>query len=87
MVENFIESFAKIIATYSEDVRVERKDIDDSFSEITIFARGEDAGKLIGKEGKMINAIKTLISGCKAKEDRNYRVIVKTVEEDQDNAN
>jgi len=33
-------------------------------------------GKLIGKEGRMINSIKTVISGCKAKGGVNYRVNV-----------
>lgn len=82
MVENFIESFAKIIANQPEDIRIERKDIDESFSEISLYARREDAGKLIGKEGKMISAIKTLVSGCKAKENRSYRIIVKILEEE-----
>jgi hypothetical protein len=82
MVENFIETFAKIVANQPNDIRVERKDIDEGFSEIVLYARREDAGKLIGKEGKMISAIKTLISGCKAKENRSYRVMVKILEEE-----
>jgi predicted RNA-binding protein YlqC (UPF0109 family) len=81
MVEQFIETFAKTIANFPDDIRVEREDIDEGFSEIFIFAKREDAGKLIGKEGKMINALKTLISGCKAKENRSYRVLVKILEE------
>ena len=84
MVENFIETFAKIIANQPDEIRVERHDIDDTFSEIVLFARREDAGKLIGKEGKMISAIKTLISGCKAKENRSFRVMVKIIEEEED---
>jgi len=82
MVEEFVESFAKIIANKPDDIRVERKDIDEGFSEILLFARKEDAGKLIGKEGKMISAIKTLVSGCKAKENRSYRIMVKILEEE-----
>lgn len=81
MVENFIASFAKIIANHPEEIRAERVDVDDGFSEIFLFARKEDAGKLIGKEGKMISAIKTLISGCKAKDNRSYRIVVKIIEE------
>jgi len=40
----------------------------------------EDIGKLIGKEGRMINSIKAVISGCKAKGGKNYRVNVKAAE-------
>ena len=54
--------------------------MDEGFDEITIYAHSEDVGKLIGKEGKMINAIKTVISGCKAKGGNNYRVNVKAVD-------
>jgi len=85
MVEKFVENFAKIIASFPEDISVKREDVDENFSEITIFAKQEDAGKLIGKEGKMINAIKTLVAGCKAKENRSYRVVVKVIEEGNEN--
>ena len=40
-----------------------------------------DTGKLIGKDGKMINSLKTLISGCKAKDGKSYRVTVKANDE------
>ncbi len=35
---------------------------------------------VIGKDGKMINAIKTVIIGCKAKDNTSYRVTVKAIE-------
>ncbi len=80
MVENFILEFAKLIADYPNEIEIERKDIDDSFSEIIIKANKSDTGKLIGKNGKMISSIKTIISGCKAKENRSFRVVVKANE-------
>ncbi len=80
MVENFILEFAKLIADYPNEIEIERKDIDDSFSEIVIKANKSDTGKLIGKNGKMISSIKTIISGCKAKENRSFRVVVKANE-------
>lgn len=81
MVDKFLEEFAKLIATYPEKVKVKRVDVDDSFSEIIICADSSDTGKLIGKNGKMINAIKTVIIGCKAKDQRSYRVTVKSDDE------
>ena len=81
MVENFVLKFAKLLATVPEDIKVEKQDINSEFSEITIYANKVDAGKLIGKEGKMIGAIKTLISGCKAKDGVSYKVSVVTKEE------
>ena len=77
MVEAFLSSYTKLLVEHPEDISIEIKEMDESFDEITIFANSEDIGKLIGKQGRMINAIKTVISGCKAKGGKNYRVNVK----------
>jgi predicted RNA-binding protein YlqC (UPF0109 family) len=81
MAEKFIYTFATLVAAKPEALKVERKDVDDSFSEITLIADKSDTGKLIGKEGKMISALKSVISGCKAKENRSYRIVIKSHEE------
>ena len=78
MVADFIAQFAKLIASHPEDVRVEVASKDE-FSEITLYANQADVGKLIGKEGKMIGAIKTVISGCKAKDGVSYRINVEAI--------
>jgi predicted RNA-binding protein YlqC (UPF0109 family) len=77
MVKDFLLSYAKLLVNNPEDISIEISQIDESMDEITIFANSEDIGKLIGKEGRMINSIKTVISGCKAKGGKNYRVNVK----------
>ncbi len=81
MAEKFILSFAKLIADKPEVVEVTREDIDEGFTEITVIADKCDTGKLIGKNGKMISSLKTIISGCKAKEGRSYRVTINAHEE------
>lgn len=81
MVHDFLETFAKLIADNPQNVKVDRVDVDDTFSEVIIHADKGDTGKLIGKDGKMINSIKTVISGCKAKDGRSYRITVKANEE------
>jgi len=78
MISEFVASFAKLIATYPDDVRVDVKE-GDEVTEILLFANQADIGKLIGKEGKMIGAIKTVISGCKAKDGVSYRINVEAV--------
>ena len=75
MVEKFVETYAKMIATYPEDIVVDIRYENDLY-DIDLFANREDLGKLIGKDGKMIGAIKTVISGCKAKNGKNYRINV-----------
>ncbi len=78
MVADFIAQFAKLIASHPEDIRVEMETLGE-VAEITLFANQADVGKLIGKEGKMIGAIKTVISGCKAKDGLSYRINVEAV--------
>ncbi len=75
MVDDFVAEFAQLIASHPEDIRVETLDQGD-FMEIILYANQQDVGKLIGKEGKMIGAIKTVISGCKAKDGKSYRINV-----------
>jgi len=67
-----------MIANYPEDVQVEATEGNEMI-EIVLHANQADVGKLIGKEGKMIGAIKTLISGCKAKDGKSYRINVEAI--------
>ena len=78
MISEFVAQFAKLIASYPDDVRVDVKE-GDEVTEILLYANQADIGKLIGKEGKMIGAIKTVISGCKAKDGVSYRINVEAV--------
>jgi hypothetical protein len=78
MISDFVAQFARLIASYPDDIRVEVKE-GDEITEIVLFANQADIGKLIGKEGKMIGAIKTVISGCKAKDGVSYRINVEAV--------
>ena len=78
MIADFVAQFAKLIASNPDDIRVEVKE-GDKIIEIILFANQSDIGKLIGKECKMIGAIKTDISGCKAKDGVSYRINVEAV--------
>ena len=78
MIADFVAGFAKLIASYPDDIRVTVED-GDEVTEIVLYANQADIGKLIGKEGKMIGAIKTVISGCKAKDGVSYRINVEAI--------
>ncbi len=80
MVTDFLLSYTKLLVSHPEDISVTITEMDENFDEIIILANSEDVGKLIGKEGKMINAIKTVISGCKARGGKSYRVNVKVAD-------
>jgi predicted RNA-binding protein YlqC (UPF0109 family) len=76
MIEDFVKSYAKLIVANPDDIEVTINQIDDSFSEITINANSADIGKIIGKNGNMINALKTMVNGCKAKDGISYKIQV-----------
>ncbi len=78
MIADFVAEFAKLIALYPDDIKVEVNE-GDEITEIVLYANQADIGKLIGKSGKMIGAIKTVISGCKAKDGVSYRINVEAV--------
>ena len=78
MISDFVAQYAKLIASNPDDIRVE-VDESDEITQIVLYANQADIGKLIGKEGKMIGAIKTVISGCKAKDGVSYRINVEAV--------
>ena len=79
MVENFLKQYAIMIADFPNSVRTE-KNVGEEFTEIIIYADKADTGKLIGKDGKMINAIKTVILGYKAKDPTQYKITVKAAD-------
>ena len=79
MVEEFVEQYTKLIVNNPEDITITKKMIDDNFCEITINSNPQDLGKLIGKNGNMINAIKTILKGCKAKDNISYKIQVQSI--------
>ena len=81
MVEDFLREYATLIADYPEKIKTQRVELGENFAEIIIYADKIDTGKLIGKNGKMINAIKTVIGACKSKDSTAYRVRVCCLEE------
>jgi len=75
-MKEFVTTYSKMIVNHPDDINVEIKEVDETFSEVIITANNEDIGKLIGKNGNMINAIKTILNGCKAKDGISYKIQV-----------
>ena len=79
MIVNFITEYTKLIVSNPSDISVELEMLSDDFARITINANEADIGKLIGKNGNMINAIKTMANGCKAKDGISYKLQVQSI--------
>jgi len=80
MVVDFVTELAKMLSFEPEKIKSEVIPHED-FDEIVIWAKKADVGRIIGKDGSMVKAIKTVISGCRAKEDKNYKITVKILDE------
>jgi predicted RNA-binding protein YlqC (UPF0109 family) len=81
MITDFIRSYVELIVDHTDNITILQKEIDSNFIELTIVVKQEDTGKLIGKNGNMINSLKTLVNGCKAKNGFSYKIVVKGEEE------
>jgi predicted RNA-binding protein YlqC (UPF0109 family) len=79
MLVDFIAEYTKMIVTNPSDISVKLEMLNDEFAQITIFANEADIGKLIGKNGNMINALKTMANGCKAKDGISYKLQVQSI--------
>ena len=79
MMTDFVSTYAKMIVNYPRDVEVHINEIDPTFFEIVVNVNESDIGKLIGKNGNMINAIKTILNGCKAKDGISYKLQVQSI--------
>jgi len=72
----FIKKYIELLAFYPEDIIIKTTNESDSFVEVLIYANKVDTGRIIGKNGNMINAIKTILNGCKAKDGNAYKIQV-----------
>jgi len=79
MVTDFIESYCKLIVNNKDDIKVQSEMIEESFCQITIYANEADIGKLIGKNGNMINSLRTLLNGCKSKDNVSYKIQIEKI--------
>ncbi|WP_104695316.1 KH domain-containing protein [Helicobacter salomonis] len=79
-VEAFILEYCRKIVTYPQVVEVRSTLLEEHLKEITIYANPMDMGRIIGKEGKVVSALKTFISGMKAKNGLSYKLVVLATE-------
>ncbi len=76
-LENFVDYIVRSLVDSPEEVRVVSEK-EDGASVIKIVCKKEDIGKIVGKKGKTIMAIRSLVSGAAGRIQK--RVAVEVVD-------
>lgn len=71
-----LEDIAKALVEYPEDVTVTTVEKDDSIV-LELRVNKDDMGKVIGKQGRIAKAIRTVVKACANREDK--RVVVEII--------
>ena len=77
-MKEFIEFIAKHLVDTPENVNIEEVHPNDKTIEMTLKVGAEDVGKVIGKQGKTAQAMRTLLTAIAAKEGK--RAILKILD-------
>lgn len=69
-MKEFIEFIVKQLVDKPEKVMIEEESTDQKTIEIKVEVDKEDIGKVVGKKGKNVNALRTLLTAVAAKDKR-----------------
>jgi predicted RNA-binding protein YlqC (UPF0109 family) len=77
-MKEFIEYIAKHLVDYPDDVSVEEKHEEENKIILSLKVKPEEIGKVIGKQGKTAQSMRTLLTAVAAKEGK--RVILEILD-------
>jgi predicted RNA-binding protein YlqC (UPF0109 family) len=77
-MEDLLEYLAKGLVDSPGDVSVESFEEDDGTLVLELRVADDDVGKVIGRSGRTVNALRTVIRACSVKHGR--RVLVDVVD-------
>jgi len=69
-MKEFIEFIAKQLVDNPESVEIDEKTPEDKKIVLSLKVKSEDVGKVIGKQGKTAQAMRTLLTAIAAKEGK-----------------
>ncbi len=83
-MKEFIEYIAKQLVDHPDKVIVEETTPDENTIELTLKVDKTDIGKVIGKQGNTVNAMRALLIAVGGKE--HHRVVLKIFDPDEKDA-
>ncbi len=69
-MKEFIEFIAKHLVDSPDQVNVDEKESEDNKVILSLKVQSEDVGKVIGKQGKTAQAMRTLLTAIAAKDGK-----------------
>ena len=72
-MKEIVEVIAKSLVDHPDQVVVEEKD-DDRMTVFELHVAQDDMGKVIGKQGRIAKAIRTVVRAASVKSEKKYRV-------------
>lgn len=79
-MKDFLIYLLKNIVDHPDDITVDEQPLGDYSSQLTIHANQEDIGKIIGREGKIIQALRSLVKVLAVKENKQVRIEIAETE-------
>ncbi|HHZ18625.1 MAG TPA: KH domain-containing protein [Acholeplasmataceae bacterium] len=74
--EKFIADLAAPLIRYPQEMIVKKFAEDDNKIVIHVMVNPEDIGRIIGKQGRIINSIRTIAQACAAKNGKRIEISV-----------
>ncbi|MGD8401021.1 MAG: KH domain-containing protein [Bacillota bacterium] len=72
-MKELVIQLSQALVNHPEDVKVDRIDRNNS-TLIEITVNPEDVGKIIGKQGRIIKAIRTVVKACAVRDNKKVSV-------------
>lgn len=76
-MKQLVENIVKALVDFPEQVQISET-VGESIVILEISVASEDIGKVIGKEGRIANAIRTVVKAAAAKNDKKVTVEIMT---------
>lgn len=73
-MKDFLNYLLSLIVDHQADLKIEERSLGENIFQYTISANTEDMGKIIGKEGKIIQAIRNVAKIIAIKEGTQVRI-------------
>lgn len=76
--EDLVKAIVSPLIIFADDLKVESS-IDGDFVALEIFVKQEDLGRVIGRNGKIASAIRTLMYASSSKEGKKVKVNINSL--------